>query len=127
MTTATAKTAMKSLVVLVPKPDTQPAKWIIPGSGIVTADSGDDAAVEVYYEGNRYGSSDMQTFEQKVHHAAGRLDAKYPTIARGRWATVDFEPVGVYRFSADWQERHLEIFNQEAVDRWCANAAVEDS
>lgn len=103
--------------VLVPKDGTPAAQQIMPGSGIVCADlSGPQ--VEVYYEGNRYGTSALRSFEAKLLHAAGRLQARYPTIAMGVWARSQFEVVGKYSVSEDWRDCRLEVTNGEALRLW---------
>lgn len=109
---------MKTLYVLVPKLDTRPAHAILPKSGIVAATLDDQ--VDVYFEGNRYGAANIVTFEDKVLHAAGRLDAKYPTVARGRYALDDFVVVGLFSYSADWKQTELEVFEsgKDALEAW---------
>ena len=67
----------------------------------------------------RHGSSSMTTFEDKVHHAAGRLSQRYPTIARLTARADDFVVVGTYEFSDDWTYTRLTITNQPALDHWC--------
>lgn len=54
------------------------------GSGVVariTAERG-PAYASIYYEGNLYGASNLNTQEEKERCAAGRLHENYPTVAR---------------------------------------------
>lgn len=110
---------IRTLTVLVPRPDSDAARTIDPGSGIVTADAG-GATVDVYFEGNGYRAANIRTFEDKVLHAAGRLAKAYPTIARGRFPREDFDGVGTFSFSDDWREHRLDITDAAAVARWTA-------
>lgn len=107
------------LEVLVPKPGTPAALTIDSGSGIVTDATKIAERIEVYFEGNRFGAVNLRTFEERVKQAAGRLQQRYPTIARGFYAPSEFESVGTYTFSDDWKETRLAITNQEALDAWC--------
>lgn len=103
---------MKTHLVLVPVPGSAAARQIDPGSGIVTDASPFPVAgdVRVYFEGNRYGAENLQTFEERVQCASGRLATKYPTIACGLFKAVDFHVVGAYTFSADYKRYTLTIF-----------------
>ena len=116
---------MRELLVLVPKPGTDAERTIDAGSGIVCDPlhviSGvlvSDERIEVYYEGNRYGASNMQTFEDKVKHAAGRLSERYPTIAKAMLPRTQFAAVGMFQFTADWKETRLSITDEATVKRW---------
>jgi hypothetical protein len=67
------------LNVYVPAPGSD--LGIVPGSGIVGTPQ-DDGLVLIDYEGNLYGASNIGTFEDRIHHAAGRHIMRYPTVAR---------------------------------------------
>jgi hypothetical protein len=76
--------------------------------------------VLVYFEGNKYGSEGMDLFEEKVKHAAGRLQTDYPTIAKAWLPTEDFEVVGTYEFTADWSRASLTITDEARLAAWLA-------
>jgi hypothetical protein len=94
---------MPSLTILIPKPGTEAARVIDAGSGIV-AQHADGDEVEVYYEGNRLGASNLRKFGDRVLSAAGRLVQSYPTIARGTFPVADFIPVGWLEYTRDTVE-----------------------
>lgn len=73
------------------------ARLIAKGSGIVGRDG--SYGLEVYYEGNLYRAANIITFADRVYHAASRMEASYPTAARGVYPRVEFEHVGT--FTAD--------------------------
>src|SRR4051794_30288960 len=115
---------MKTYVVLVPRPGTRAASVIDSGSGVVAAtphggltrpadyyEKLRQSDVLAYYEGNRYGVANMQKFEERVLHAAGRLDKHYPTIARGSFSMADFDVVGTFTHSEDWRWHELDVTN----------------
>jgi hypothetical protein len=68
---------------------------IAPGSGIVGVEA-DDQHYCVYYEGNLYNADNLSTWRQRVRHAAGRLLAGYPTVARGQFPKGDLNVIGYY-------------------------------
>lgn len=72
------KTVMKGQVdVYVPAAG---AMGIKPGSGIVGQPI-QDGKVEIYYEGNLMGASNLQNYAERCYCAAGRMKARYPTVA----------------------------------------------
>lgn len=112
---------MRTLLILVPKVGSVPRRLIDKGSGLVSElpESGPHPNdIEVYFEGNRFNSPDMHTFQQKVHHAAGRLSQRYPTVARGVFKRADFDVIGTYHFSDDWQDRQMQITDPERLRQW---------
>jgi len=116
----------KLLFVLVPKPETTAARMIDPGSAIVrTVDEEDSAErVTVYFEGNRFGAANLKRFEDRVIAAAGRLEAQYPTVARGSFPRGDFEIVGIFLYSPDWTFKKLELIcAHEALASWLIQGA----
>ena len=93
------------LVVYVPRPDSNAAQVIAPGSAVVgrpdavrevVVDGVRTKMVEVYFEGNLYGASNLVTMGQRLAQAAGRLVARYPTTARGWFDEGDLVVVGGY-------------------------------
>lgn len=126
-----------TLTVLVPVLGTIPAGIIDSGSGIVSdmrlfyeqqdrSSRGDwpQPTIEVYYEGNRYGMSNIRTFEDRVFQAAGRLVQRYPTIARGVYPRAWFTPVGTFAFNADWSDRRLDITDHATLDLWVQHVHI---
>jgi hypothetical protein len=105
------------VVVLVPKPNSAASAWIDARAGIVACQWTNDR-IEVYFEGNSFGDETLRSFEERVKCAAGRLQHRYPTIARGWFASTDFEEVGKYIFASDWRMDRLTITNQGALARW---------
>lgn len=62
---------------------------IAPRSGVVGVRDGD--GLFVYYEGNLNGASNLNTFEERVSCAAGRMFTNYPTTACMRLWTLPGE------------------------------------
>lgn len=54
---------------------------ILKGSGIVARQIDDGEMMKVYFEGNAYNACNLNTLEEKIICAAGRLMTNYPTIA----------------------------------------------
>lgn len=65
------------------------------GSGIVGTPL-DSGALLIDYEGNRYGASNVVTYADRVHLAAGRHLERYPTIARQSAAARDLVRIGSF-------------------------------
>jgi hypothetical protein len=120
---------MKRLHVLVPRSDSRAGLTIDPGSGIVTALQPPSGLrrqrIEVYFEGNRYGAENMRRFEERVLHAAGRLDKHYPTIARGVFLADEFVVVGTFTFAEDWRTHQLTITDPATLETWAPGANEE--
>lgn len=64
--------------VYIPHPDA--ATPIRPGSSIVGVPT--ENGVVLYYEGNLYGAENLVSYTDRIRHAAGRLFARYPTVAK---------------------------------------------
>lgn len=109
---------MTTLVVLVPNDATAARDTIDPGSGIVALDDERDTAV-VYFEGNRFGASNLTTFAQKVTHAADRLVTRYPTVACGLFKRADFTVVGTV-VCEPGQPPRLMLTNVTLAQEWDA-------
>ncbi len=85
------------------------------GSAIV-GDSGEHH-IMTHYEGG--GADNVKTFEQKIHHAAGRREQRYPTIAIRAWRHEELNDVGSVRY--DEIMRHWvidEITQMETLRQW---------
>ncbi len=87
---------MPELTIYVPRtPIPHSLANIKPGSALV----GDPSAARtvVYHEGNVYGADNLRTFAQRLNCAAGRLETRYPTIARISVNNDDLVDVGTAR------------------------------
>jgi hypothetical protein len=69
---------------------------IAPGSAVVAMLADDFDHLVIYYEGNLYGAENLRTWEQRLECAAGRLVAKYPTVARMTVENTAVRPLGEY-------------------------------
>ncbi len=78
---ATARLA-SPFVVFVPREGDSAADGIRAGSGIVGASLPDAELVLVYYEGARYGQSEMARLADRVFYAHGYLVDRSETVAR---------------------------------------------
>lgn len=79
------------IFLVVPKDDASSATGIAAGSALVTYGDGSvDGGLpfestdymQVYYEGNVYGASNLRTLADRARHAAGRMVQTAPTIAK---------------------------------------------
>lgn len=69
--------------VYIPKADAELPVRIARGSGIVgTPVANNPAMLCIDYEGDLYDASNIQTYADRVFHAAGRHAAQYPTGSR---------------------------------------------
>lgn len=66
---------------------------IEPKSGIVGINK-NDGNVLIYYEGNLHGASNLETYEERVKCAAGRMFTRYPTSAMRNANEADLMKVG---------------------------------
>lgn len=90
------------------------------GSAIVVSRQENSSGfLDVYYEGNLYGASNMNDFEGKLIVAGGRLRDKAPTVARMHIrpseVAILLNKVGEY----DLSTFNSTISNQAALDKWC--------
>jgi hypothetical protein len=95
----TAIPAISQLSVLIPRKGN--TFNIDGGSGIVSISDGDTH--HVYFEGNRYGAVNLESIQDRIQIAAGRLICRYPTTARifldGCALDEHFQIVGNYTYS----------------------------
>lgn len=87
--------------------------WPVDGFGEHTVH-----AAMVYYEGNLYGATNLNTFEERVQRAAGRAHCRYPTTAR---QLVDPEEFVVVGRCYPEENYSIEIYSdkKEWVREWC--------
>lgn len=110
---------MTVLTVYVPNEASFLAKQIKPGSGIVGSPSGyahPEMSERIDYEGNLYGAMNMNTYTERVYHAAGRHVTKYPTVARVWCNPADLVRVGTFHYET--QVLLIDPDMQPTVDAW---------
>jgi hypothetical protein len=81
--------------IVIPKKDSYFRRTIKKGSGIVMRTDPNFPIPVIYYEGNLYGASNLESFDERIVCAAGRAHKRYPTVARCGVLDVDeFEIIG---------------------------------
>lgn len=83
------------LRIYVPREGSSARAAVAERSGVVGS-PGEDGCLILDYEANMHGAVNIKTFADKVHHAAGRHTARYPTRARTEVDTDAVVEVGVY-------------------------------
>lgn len=111
------------LNVLVPKQGSLASKTIYARSAVVSARPQEvisegmgyaDTVCRVYFEGDIYQNG-RTPYTEKLVIAAGRLVAKYPTVALGVFDRMDFEAVGTF----DGRRNVLvSVSNAEMLEAW---------
>lgn len=99
--------------VYVPREGTAARAAIAEQSGVVGS-AGDDGRLVLDYEANMHGAVNIQTFADKVHHAADRHAQNYPTRARTEVDEDAVIEVGLY----DGERVILDPDALELVSRW---------
>lgn len=111
---------MTLVTVYLPASSSHP--MIDAGSGIVgTPLEGDRVLVD--YEGNRYGARNMVVWADRVSHAHGRHQDRYPTVARASLRSTDL--VEVADFDTDSGDVHVHPEQVPAVLAWLGVSADE--
>ena len=111
------------LAVLVPRPGTQLARRVAPGSGMVGSPAeGRPGYVVVDFEGNIYGCETVRTFADRVFHAAARHVRLVPTVARAVVPESDVIQVGEF----DLVQQSLRIDDQATLEQWLGVHKVPD-
>lgn len=96
---------------------------LAPGTAIVTNDSRETAErVLAWFEGNLYGASNLECFADRAWHAAGRMQADYPTAAVRAISTTDLVLVGYLN-----DELGEIIPDPENIDLLCKWLSIEVS
>lgn len=94
---------------------------IAPGSGIVGyVDPDFPDTITVYFEGNLYGASNLNTWEARLHQAAGRMQARYPTTAKALLPPTDLVHVGEY--DTETGRCMIAPEHRSKVDAWVGRA-----
>ena len=94
---------------------------ILPGSGIVGRNTG-DGLIEIWYEGNAHGASNLDTFAEKISCAAGRMSNQYPTSARAVVDAASLLLVGEFHLA----EGRAVIDEATLVSRWSGAEAANE-
>jgi len=88
---------------------------IRPGSAIIGERRGD--MIDTHYEGG--GAANVQTYEERIHQAAGRRSTNYPTSARRAWDPDDLVQVGTIAYSNGLRHWVVEsITDEHAMRAW---------
>lgn len=111
---------MTTIAVFVPTPGTAIRAVIDPGSGIVGTHKA--GRVEIDYEGNRYGASNLVTYADRVKYAHGRHVAHYPTVARSYVRRDELIYVG----SFDPDTGTVTVANVDALSDWLDGVESSD-
>lgn len=101
------------LRVYIPRDGTAARAAVAEHSGVVGSPADGDRLV-LDYEANMHGAANIKTFADKVHHAAGRHTAGYPTRARTEVDDSAVIEVGLY----DGERVVLDAERREAVADW---------
>lgn len=92
-----------------------------PASAIVGERQGN--YVHTHYEGG--GAENVQTYEERIHHAASRRETRYPTIAQRAWDPDDLVRVGTVRFDDDLRHWVMaDISDEAALSAWLGGESV---
>lgn len=107
---------MATFNVYVPRPGTPTAMLVLPRSGCVGEEivNHDETTIMLDVEGNKYDSSSMRTFANRVLHAAGRQAQRYPTVARFYVNPADLLLVGTY----DDQYGEVTVTDEQTLSAW---------
>lgn len=108
--------ASNQLPIFVPKQSEHGNTSLLPGTAIVGIEvlNEEQGVIRGYFEGNKYGASNIESFEDKCLIAAGRGIQRYPTTAWDVFEIAELEKVGTY----DYDNFRANITNKEAVVEW---------
>ena len=108
------------LNVLVPRPDSRARAIIAPHSAIVSDPaSGRQDTLLAYYEGNVIGAENLTEYYDRMVSAAGRLTARYPTVAMAEFPADQFELVAVYDTEL---QAIVEVVDGQLLEDWSGEA-----
>lgn len=107
----------KILTVYVPTTDSSLRRTLLPGSALVGSPNGHRCLVD--FEGNRYGSQNLRTYQQRLLHAAGRHVERYPTVARAFVQRSELIEIGTY----DVYQRTLTVTDPTELRGWTDESA----
>lgn len=113
---------MKAMI-FVPRSGSIAERLIVPRSAIVGRPLKlRDDLVDVYFEGNMHGASNLVAFADRLSCAAGRLRAAYPTVAAARLDREALLEVGEYDLdrlvvTSVTNKRALEDWSGESIEK----------
>jgi hypothetical protein len=87
--------ADRQLRVYIPREGTSARAAVAEHAGVVGTPL-ESGRVLLDYEANFYDAANIRTFADKVHHAAGRHTARYPTRARTEVDATSVIEIGTY-------------------------------
>lgn len=104
------------LDVVIPRKEHQ--SHIEDGSAIVMQERGE--FTNIYYEGNQYGATNMETINGRLQIAASRLLTSAPTVAKmsltTEMANTLFQKIGQYQYSSN--TLNVDSTCLVDIDRW---------
>jgi hypothetical protein len=109
--------ARESYEAFIPAPGSIQERMIDRGSGIVGSRNDATGRVLIDYEGNRIRTANLVSYADRVHHAAGRRLANYPTVACAYVSADVMIRVGDY----DWERGIVSLDGPEIelqLARW---------
>lgn len=77
----------------------------------------DDGRIHIYYEGNRFNASNLKLYAERARSAAGRIHARYPTIAQAIARPDQLLRVGTYD-TTEWVIADLDPEHIPALQAW---------
>jgi len=113
---------MESCLVLVPKEGTPSAALIDPGSAVVSDGAEENGRIMVWFEGNRHRAVNLTRFHDRTVCAAGRMSARYLTVARASFPRDEFEEAASFSIA---RLAFTGIASPVALERW-AGESLED-
>lgn len=108
----------RTLTIYIPKPGSAIERQLAPGSGIVGEPH--PSGVLLHYEGNLYGAANLQRYEERLKHAAGRLVGRYPTVAMMLLPAAEAADalVAVGEYDAQTWTAHFDAVQRQAIRRY---------
>lgn len=77
---------------------------------------------DLYYEGNKYGASNLHAFDEKLLVAGGRMRDKAPTVARSYMKPSNIAKAFIKVGEYDLNKFEATITDQASLDEWCCCA-----
>lgn len=100
------------ITIYVPKKNSRIWATIAKGSGIVGGEGEVPGMVVIYYEGNLYNAVNLNSYEERVKCAWGRMRTKYPTTAMAMVPAEELIQIGTL------DDHDINITDQETLRDW---------